>query len=91
MTTQSTLGASVYDDALLVRCPKSFSDTVRHAAQSQLRACLPTSDKHPSGTKTRRLRAEGDLIPRKTEYALEAAWRAVRRLRGRAEEPAGLV
>ena len=36
MTTQSTLGASVYDDALLVRCPKSFSDTVRHAAQSQL-------------------------------------------------------
>lgn len=36
MTTQSTLGASAYDDALLVRCPKAFSDTVRHAAKSQL-------------------------------------------------------
>ena len=30
-------------------------------------------------------------MPQKAEYALEAACRVVRRLRGRAEESAGLV
>jgi hypothetical protein len=35
MTTQSTLGASGYDDALLVCCPRTFSDTVRQAARNQ--------------------------------------------------------